>query len=431
MVKINRIARCFTQRNVRFKMITKQRRKQLLDAMDDFSLFIEFAGNEIRRSADANYPFSIKRNFYYLTNIDEQEAVLILIKLPHRQSETLFIRDIDLTLQKWNGTYLTSTKASEQSEIASISSLSSLEGYIQSHLTRSGIRKIYVDIERLAKTDRVSVDEAWTVSMKQSYPTLSFENMNARINSMRTRKDKSEVDAIINAIDITKNAFERMLDSTKTAKCEYELQAEFEYVLKKHNATPAFDMIVASGKDATILHYVKNNKKIEDDSLVLCDMGASKDYYNSDISRTFPKSGQFTDVQKKYYNLVLEAMDRVFDKIRPGVTLKQLNDEVIDLYQTRLKEFGLIKESHEVSRYYYHGVSHFLGLDVHDVGQVEQMVLAPGQIITVEPGIYIEELGFGIRIEDDVLVTEDGYENLSAGIIKRIEDIENRMKGNG
>lgn len=412
-------------------MNTKLRRKQLLDSMADYSMFIEFAGNEIRRSADANYPFSIKRNFYYLTDIDEQEAVLILVKLPHRQSEVLFIRDIDLTLQKWNGTYLTATKAREQSEIDSVSFLSSLEGSIQSLLTRSGIQKIYVDIERLAKNDRISLDEAWTVSMKQTYPTLSFENMNARINSMRTRKDESEVDAIRCAIDITKNAFECMLDSIKNAKHEFELQAEFEYVLKKNDATPAFDMIVASGKDATILHYVKNNKAIVDDSLILCDMGASKDYYNSDISRTFPKSGQFTEMQKKYYNLVLEAMERVFDKIRPGVTLKQLNDEVIALYQIRLKEFGLIQEASEVSRYYYHGVSHFLGLDVHDVGQVEQMVLVPGHVITVEPGIYIEELGFGIRIEDDVLVTEEGYENLSSGVIKRIEDIENHMKRNG
>ncbi len=406
----------------------KQRRERLLADLPWNSMVILFAGKSVKRSADADYPFAVNRNFAYLTNIDEPEAVLMIVKLKHRTTTTLFIRDIDLTLQKWNGKYISVEKAKELSSADAVVYLSGFESSFVSQLTRAGVNRVYVDLERLNMSDRSLAGELFVKKLRETYPVLSIVNIYPEIAAMRTVKSDDELRKIEHCIDVTKLAFERMIKSAKSSTFEYELQAEFEYELKRNGASPAFDMIVAGGQRATVLHYVENNEQLSENELVLCDMGAGMHLYNSDITRTFPKSGKFTTRQKLLYNIVLEAMDAVYAKIRPGVTLKELNDVVIDTYEKRLKEIGLIQSRSEISQYYYHGVSHFLGMDVHDVGQIENMVLVAGNVITVEPGLYIETENIGIRIEDDVLVTENGYRNLSISILKSVEDIEALME---
>lgn len=406
----------------------KQRRERLLADLPWNSMVVLFAGKSVKRSADADYPFTVNHNFAYLTNIDEPEAVLMMVKLKHRTTTTLFVRDIDLTLQKWNGKYISVEKAKELSGVDAVIYLSGFESSFVSQLTRAGVNHVYADLERLNISDRPLTGELFVKKIRETYPALSIENIYPVIAAMRTVKSENELEKIERCIDITKLAFERMVKSAKSSIFEYELQAEFEYELKRNGASPAFDMIVAGGQRATVLHYVENDEQLSETELVLCDMGASKHLYNSDITRTFPKSGKFTPRQKLLYNIVLEAMDAVYAKIRPGVTLKELNDVVIDTYDKRLKEIGLIQTRSEISQYYYHGVSHFLGMDVHDVGQIENMVLVAGNVITVEPGLYIEAENIGIRIEDDVLVTENGYRNLSINILKSVEDIEALME---
>ena len=176
-------------------------------------------------------------------------------------------------------------------------------------------------------------------------------------------------------------------------------------------------------KNAAVLHYVENNQMIKDGDLLLLDLGAQWNYYSADISRTFPINGKFSERQKELYQIVRLAMDRVFEAIKPGVPFKRLNEIVRETYAEELKRIGLIEDPAEVQKYYFHGVTHYLGLDTHDVGSRDQD-LAPGMVLTVEPGLYIPEEGIGIRIEDDVLVTETGMENLSHDIPKDIEDIE-------
>lgn len=405
----------------------KQRREQLLSELPLNSMTVLFAGKGVKRSADGEYPFAVNRNFAYLTNIDEPEAVLMMVRLQHRTSVTLFVRDIDLTLQKWNGKYISIDEAKSLSQIDSVLYLSAFEASFVSQLTRAGVNRLYLDLERLNLGDRPLMGELFAKKIRDTHPALVIEDIYPKIAAMRTVKSEDEVKKIEECILLTKAAFERMAKRAKHLTYEYELQAEFEYELKRNCAAPAFDMIVAGGVRATVLHYVENDGELAKDALVLCDMGASKDLYNSDITRTFPKSGKFSDRQKILYNIVLEAMEAVFAKIKPGVMLKELNDVVINVYEKRLKEIGLISDRSEISKYYYHGVSHFLGMDVHDVGQMENMVLSAGNVITVEPGLYIEAESVGIRIEDNVLVTAEGYRNLSECLVKSVVEIEAMM----
>lgn len=405
----------------------KLRRDQLLSDLPLNGMVVLFAGKGVKRSADADYPFTVNHNFAYLTNINEPEAILMMVKLSHRTSVTLFIRDIDLTLQKWNGKYISIEKAKEASQIDSVMYVSAFESSFMSQLTRAGVNRLFLDLERLNLADRPLAGESFAKKIRETHPACVIENVYPAIAKMRTVKSDEEVKKIEECITATRSAFERMLKHAKSLTREYELQAEFEYELKRNGASPAFDMIVAGGVRATVLHYVENDELLAEDQLVLCDMGASRNFYNSDITRTFPKSGKFSDRQKLLYDIVLEAMKAVFAIIKPGVTFKELNEAVISTYEKRLKDIGLINDRSEVSNYYYHGVSHFLGMDVHDVGQIENMVLVAGNVITVEPGLYIEAESIGIRIEDDVLVTEDGYRNLSECIVKSTNEIEGLM----
>jgi Xaa-Pro aminopeptidase len=208
---------------------------------------------------------------------------------------------------------------------------------------------------------------------------------------------------------------------------EYEVEANFDYVLKCFGVTDyAFKTIAASGVNATVLHYSQNNTKTQDGDLILFDLGAQWNYYNADITRTFPLSGKFTERQKEIYNIVLKAMDDTMAVIKPGVPFAKLNETTRASLAEGLKKIGLIKEDSELSKYYFHGVSHYLGLDTHDVGS-RDTELKPGMVLTIEPGLYIEEEKIGIRIEDDVLVTEGGSENLAKDIIRTVEDIEKLM----
>ena len=406
-----------------------RRRKKLFEMMDDQSMLFVFAGDLIKKSADATYPFEVNRNFYYLTGVDEPQAVLVLNKLNHEHQTWLFVRDIDPHLEKWNGKYMTQAQAQAISGIDTVYYLSQFKGLLQQRLTRNTIKHVYVDSERLSESDIQSTGEAFAQSLRKQW-LLPVNNAYPLIAGLRAIKDELEIQKLKAAIDITNEAFLAMLRNTQSGKYEYELQAEFEYVLKKYNSKPAFDMIVAAGGRACILHYIENDQVIEADSLILTDMGATQAYYCADISRTFPSDGQFSDEQRTLMGVVLEAMDKVIEACQVGVTMAHLNRLVIEHYQERLVALGFIQAASEVSDVYYHGVSHMLGLDTHDVGYLDNAPLVAGNVITVEPGLYFESLNLGIRIEDNILITDAGPVNLSEHIIKTPAAIENYMQQN-
>ena len=228
---------------------------------------------------------------------------------------------------------------------------------------------------------------------------------------------------------LTKEALKNVMKSLAPGRKEYEAQAEFEYSIFKGGAEgPAFPTIAGSGMNGTMLHYDTNRDTCRDGSLLLLDLGARVSGYNSDITRTYPVNGSFTDRQRQVYDLVLAANRRVAAEAGPGKTLKELNDICKEVLARGLMELGLIQQEDQVSRYYMHSVSHHLGIDVHDVNVAANEKLRPGAVITDEPGLYIDEWEIGIRIEDDLLITEDGAEVLSEDIIRTAEEIEAFMR---
>jgi len=404
-----------------------KRRNELLKENKKGSITVVFSGDLVKRSADSTYPFVVNRNFYYLTNCDEDSLIYVYINTENVSKEILFIKDYNPLEEKWVGKSLTKDEAIHKSGIFIVQPLSQFESIFTRTLARNDVDTIYVDSERDSFKQRLNEAEKFTKKLSDSYPHLKVININQKINLMRTVKSDEEIEEIKNAIEVTRKGIEFILKNIKPGRYEYQSAADFEYQCALNNATLAFDTIVASGKDATILHYVTNQKPLVENDLVLFDLGASVNHYCADISRTFPVSGKFTDRQKTFYTIVLKAQEEVIKAIKPGITLIQLNEIVRSVYKDECVKANIIESEDQVDQVYYHSVSHSLGLDTHDVGLVEGAVLKPGMVVTVEPGLYSEKESIGIRIEDDVLVTEDGSINLSSSILKSVEEIETYM----
>lgn len=402
-------------------------RKKLEGKLEDNSILLLFAGTAPYKSADELYQFIPNRNFYYLTGIDESKVILLISKIDGKVSEKLFIERPDEVMAKWVGATITDEEAIESSGIDNIEYLDKFEGTISSILDRNRIEKIYLDLERQELRTSMTKAQEFAKVINEKYPYIQIKNIYYDIASLRMIKSEEEIERIRKAIEITNKGIMNMLHNIKPGMMEYEIEAYFDFTLKKNGITNrAFETIAASGKNATILHYSDNNSKAEDGDLILFDLGAQYKYYNGDISRTFPVNGKFTERQKQVYNIVLKAQKAVEEAAKPGLPYKELNEIAKKVLAEGCKELGLIKEEKEISKYYFHGVSHYLGADTHDVG-IYNVPLQPGMVITNEPGLYIEEEGIGIRIEDDLLITEDGCENLSKYIIKTVEEIEATM----
>ena len=404
-----------------------KRRNELLKENKKGSITVLFSGDLVKRSADSTYPFVVNRNFYYLTNCDEDSLIYVYINTENVSKEILFIKDYNPLEEKWVGKSLTKDEAIHKSGIFIVQPLSQFESIFTRTLARNDVDTIYVDSERDSFKQRLNEAEKFTKKLSDSYPHLKVININQKINLLRTVKSDEEIEEMKNAIEVTRKGIEFILKNIKPGRYEYQSAADFEYQCALNNAKLAFDTIVASGKDATILHYVTNQKPLVENDLVLFDLGASVNHYCADISRTFPVSGKFTDRQKTFYTIVLKAQEEVIKAIKPGVTLIQLNEIVRSVYKDECVKANIIESEDQVDQVYYHSVSHSLGLDTHDVGLVEGATLKPGMVVTVEPGLYSEKESIGIRIEDDILVTEDGSINLSSSILKTVEEIETYM----
>ncbi|MEA1009248.1 aminopeptidase P family protein [Bacillus cereus] len=408
-----------------------QNRERLTKTLPDESITILFAGQAPHMSADGHYKFVPNRNFYYVTGIDEPNVIFMLKKFGNSVEETLFIEKSDPVMEKWVGKTVSSEEAEEISGIKKVVYLDSFEKTMSNILFTENVKHIYLDLERREWNGTETKTLAFAKHIREQYPHVLIGNVYPNICELRVFKTEEEIEIIKEAIAVTKDGIYNVLKHAKADMMEYELEAYFDFTLKssgiKHHA---FHTILASGKNATVLHYENNDAQIQNGDLVLLDLGAQKDYYNADISYTFPVSGTFSSRQKQIYNIVLKALKETTELIKPGVKFAALNEHTKKVLAEECKAIGLIQEDEELSKYYYHGVSHFLGLDTHDVGTYKDRVLEEGMVITIEPGLYIEEEAIGIRIEDDILVTKDGYENLSKDIIREVEEIEEFMSGN-
>jgi len=400
------------------------RRNTLFKSMEEGALAVLFSGDLIKRSADATYPFSVNRNFFYLTGLDEDSLILILMKTSSAQKEILFIKDANPMMEKWVGKSIKEDEAKAISDVMTIMPLSNYESVLGRLIERNGISTLGIDTERDSLNARVMEGEAFGRKAHKLYPGMKVVNLNATINALRVYKSDEEINDIRKAIEITRIGIEKALRSLKPGRKEYEVVADFNHALALENSENAFETIAASGANACTLHYVSNQETLKENELILLDLGAAYHHYCADISRTFPINGKFTERQKTFYSIVLQAQANVIKAIRPGVTLGDLNTIVKQTYAKACVDAQIVDDPSKIDQVYYHGVSHFLGLDTHDVGQMDGMLLKPGMVITVEPGLYSATEGIGIRIEDDVLVTENGGEVLSGSILKSIEQIE-------
>lgn len=404
----------------------KKNRNKLANELKDNSIAILFSGVAPKKSLDEQYPFAVNRNFYYETGINEDNDIFVLSKINGRVEKFLFIKKIDEAKARWIGKSLTKDEASNLSGIINILYLDEFDDFIHSIIFN--VNNVYLDLEKQAFEDLFTRNELYANELTDTYSHINIIDCYSIIAEHRSVKEKEEVALIRKAIEITKTGIESLMKNAKSGIYEYQLEAYFDFEIKKNGATGyAFKTIAGSGVNGAVLHYGANNSLIEDNSLILFDLGAQYNLYNADITRTFPVSGKFSDRQKVIYDIVLRGQDLIISKVRPGRTLNELNDILKEYYIKELKKINLIKEDKELINYYFHGVSHHLGLDTHDAC-VRSTPLKEGAVITVEPGLYIEEEKIGIRIENDVLVTSDGCIDLASDIIKTIEDIENFMK---
>jgi Xaa-Pro aminopeptidase len=413
----------------------KKRREAFLKKVSEGSISLFFAGTAPQKSADQSYPFVVNKNFYYLTGIDQEQAVLMMIKGQNQIKSYLFTEKRDAQKILWDGDVLSFEKCAEISEheLTEVMDLKVLKTFIAGCLSTSRralygpIEYFYFDLDRQSELSKKTDAEYFAHELKELYPFIQVKPSQMLVSQLRMVKDDEEVRIIKEAIQITHEGLNRILDTIKPNLYEYEIEAEYNYILNKHRTTPAFDTIAASGHHATILHYTENDHKIKDGDLILFDLGVCKNHYNSDITRVYPANGKFTKRQKDVYEAVLKANKASIAWLKAGVTLKEFNDYGKEILVQEAIKLGLIRDASEISKYYYHGLGHYLGLDVHDVGIYSEPIPV-GAIITVEPGLYISEENMGVRIEDDILVTEEGAINLSKDIPKEVSEIEALMK---
>ena len=405
------------------------RRKQLLENKGENTVVVIFSGIAPMKSQDEAYPFSVDRNFYYLTGIERENMILVMRKnYLGEYSETLFIEPYDEVLAKWVGGRMRADEATAICGVTSVADVSEFPDRLNGMVENSrGLGKLtfWLDLWRYHKDQADTPAHTLAKTLQSKYPAVAMEDINGDMAAMRSVKGEEEISCMRKAQEHTRIAIEQMMAYAKPGMNERELEGAFDFALMKQGVRDhAFHSIFAGGKRATTLHYGENDQIVNDGEMVLIDLGSAYGHYCADISRTFPINGKFTDRQKQLYNAVLEAQKIVIAASKPGLTTRDLNQLVIDYYEAHLDELDLRKDGKTVRDYYYHGVSHQLGLDTHDICTERERTLKPGMVITVEPGLYIEDESIGIRIENDGLITEDGCIDLSVDIPRTVEEIE-------
>ncbi|MEO2266502.1 Xaa-Pro aminopeptidase [Pseudoalteromonas sp. YIC-656] len=432
--------------------ITKEeylaRQHQLLAQMKHNSVAVIPAAKEITRSRDTEFPFRQDSDFFYLTGFNEPDAMLVLIK-GEVQKSVIYVRAKDKTAEIWHGRRMGAEAAVTQLPVDEAYTLAELDqGLIDAVNQKSTLyfgQGVYKDIDEqifaLLNTLRGAPKKGYRA------PEV-IRDVRSLVHEMRLFKSPAEQAIMRRAGEISAQAHKRAMRFAKPGATEYQLEAELHHHYAMNGARyPAYGTIVGSGDNATILHYTENESPLKDGDLVLIDSGCELEGYAADITRTFPVNGTFSDAQKAVYNVVLKAQYAALDLVKPGNTLAQAAQVVNRVLTEGLIDLGLLEgdleellESQAYRAFYMHGLGHWLGLDVHDVGEYKQdekdRPFEPGMVLTIEPGLYISEdapvaeqyRGIGIRIEDDVLVTENGHENLTASVPKEIAEIEALMQ---
>jgi Xaa-Pro aminopeptidase len=404
-------------------MIHKKRRSSLLNQLGDDALVIVSTNPVQNRSNDTDYPYRPNSDFYYLTGFTEPDSVAVFSK----DCYTIFLRQSDKNKEIWDGRRLGVVDAPNKLHANKSFSIESLESELSRLLSNKN--NIFFD-PKSYRIDNIIIE---------SLNLYEFNSAANYIHEMRLIKDDNEVELMQKAANISIQAHEIAMKSVKPDMFEYEIQSIFDAQFTKNNSKHAYSPIVAGGENACILHYIENNKMLNKDSLILIDAGCEFEYYASDITRTFPICGSFSSPQKEVYQIVLDAQNAAINCIKPGIKVSMPHTIASNIIKEGLIHLGILKAQGELSEFYMHRTGHWIGIDVHDVGTYtnngEDRVFESGMVITVEPGIYINNndkinpmyRNIGIRIEDDVLVTNNGNKVLTGSLVKEIKDIESMM----
>jgi len=414
-----------------------ENRKRLINKLPNNSVAILFSNDQQPRNGDQYFPFRQQSDFFYLTGIDQEKSILLITKNGSKSKENLFLLKTNEQIAIWEGHKYTKPEAKTTSGIKSIFWLDDFEITLRETLLSTN--NIYLIQNELPKfnPDVIDRNQRMGKKIRKQYPLNSYHRLAPLLTKLRLIKSAHEIELLRIACDITNKAFRRVLATIKPKMYEFEVQAEIEHEFTINRANGhGYAPIIASGANACILHYIENDKQCKSGDLILFDFGAEYANYTADMSRTIPVNGKYNNRQKECYNAVLHVFKEAIKLYVPGNTINKVNEEVNLMMETEMIKLGLFtsadvknqdKENPLFKKYFMHGTAHFLGLDVHDVGE-KNIEFKAGMVLTCEPGIYIPDEHIGIRIENDILITEELPIDLMEDIPIEIDEIEKLMK---
>lgn len=393
------------------------------------------SNDEMPRNGDCFFPFRQNSDFFYLCGIDQEQSILVLCP-DSAYKEILFVRESDEHTVIWEGKKYSKEEATQVSGIKNVFWTKEYDKIITELVEQFQVIYLNANENERARKEVISRDERMAIAFKHEFHRKQYERSAIIMQDLREIKSKEEVAIISAACKVTDKAFRRVLSFMKPGVWEYEVEAEISHEFIRNKSVHAYTPIIASGANACVLHYVNNNQKCKKGDLVLMDFGAEYANYASDLTRTIPVSGMFTKRQKQVYNSVLTIMKESTKLLVEGNTFSDYNKEVRGLFERELLKLKLITKS-DIARenpkspayrkYFMHGISHFMGLDVHDLGD-RKKAFQNGMVFTCEPGIYIPEEKIGIRIENDILIAGNKPVDLMKKIPVEAEEIEELMK---
>jgi Xaa-Pro aminopeptidase len=414
-----------------------ENRKRLAARLAPNSLAVVHANDIPPTNADGSLPLVANSDLFYLTGIEQEESVLLLAPdaFEEKQREILFVRETSDLLKVWEGAKHTKAEATKISGIKQVKWLSDLPLTLRQLMCEAEHVYLNSNEHKRAAIDVETRDLRFARQLMRDYPLHDYQRLATLMHELRVVKSPVEIELLKQACTITRKAFLRVARKTKPGRWEHELEAEFAHEFIRNRARFAYNPIIAAGANSCVLHYVANDQRLKQGDVLLLDVGASYANYNADLTRTIPVNGRFSRRQKQVYNAVLRVLRAMIDAARPGVLHRDWQKQSQALMNEELLGLGLLKRSEikkqdpdnpACRKYFMHGLGHPLGLDVHDVGLLNQP-FAPGWVLTVEPGIYLPDEGFGIRLENDIVVTEGAPVDLMADIPIEAAEIEELM----
>ena len=412
----------------------KGARERLAAQLPQGGVAVFFSNDIYPTSADGTLPFKQASDIFYLSGVDQEESILVVFPSAQQKAfrEILFVRETNEHIAVWEGAKLTKAQAQEQTGIQNVQWVSEFDKVMRVVMNEATSLCLNDNAHTRATIEVETREMRCNEKLRKDFPNHAISRVAPIMHHIRAIKTQEEIDQLQRAINITRQGFERVMKMMRPGVMEYEIEAEYAHEFLKNGSRGfAYTPIVASGANACVLHYIANDMPCQDGDLILMDVGAEYGNYNADMTRCIPVNGKFSPRQKDVYNAVLRVMEGAKKLLKPGIMMSDYHTQVGDMMQKELLGLGLLtaddaKNPLAYKKYFMHGTSHFLGLDVHDVGDWNIPIEA-GNVFTVEPGIYIPEEGIGIRIENNVVVTDGEVLDMFAQFPTTVEEIEAMM----